>query len=253
MQLYDITIAANSSRRLDAPGTYFYYYTGNAGGADSTITLQGISSGLRIVLKPGQSLRLPQGANVETSWLVGNYANAATIVGTVIVGTGEIQDNRITGSVEVIDGGKARTLAGGAFMGANYQPAVAAQYSTCQLWNAAGNTKNAIVENIWVSSATAQILKVGWNTAANGGALNTCIAKRAGAANSVAQNNVITLAGNPTGFQYLAQIQVQANAPFAISLKEPVALPPGYGLSVQATTANTDLNTSFEFFEESTV
>ena len=147
MQIYDFTVAANSQRQLDAPGTYFYYYSGSAGGADQTITLRGVSSGLRIVLKNGQSLRLPKGQNPETSWYIGNYANVATIVCTVIVGMGEIQDNRIQGSVEVVDGGKNRTLANLAFAGYAGVLNVAAQMSQVLLWNPS-TTKNLVVESI---------------------------------------------------------------------------------------------------------
>ena len=152
MQIYDFTVAANTQRQLDAPGTYFYYYAGSAGGADQTITLRGVSSGLRIVLKNGQSLRLPKGQAPETSWYIGNYANAGTIVGTVIVGNGEIQDNRIQGAVEVINGGLNRSLAASAFYGGTGVAAGAAQIACVQLWNnAAAGGKNLVLENVTAS------------------------------------------------------------------------------------------------------
>lgn len=252
MQIYDFTVAANTQRQLDAPGTYFYYYSGSAGGADQTITLRGVSSGLRIVLKNGQSLRLPAGQAPETSWYIGNYANAATIVGTVIVGNGEIQDNRIQGSVEVVDGGKYRSLGGNAFCGAARINAVAAQNAVASIWNPPGSGKNVLIETIGISSTTANFLYWGTHTATTAVLVGNLSNKKAGGTVSASQAYNGNVVGTPTGFGYQGFLAVVANQPMQWQFKEPIAIPPGFGFCVQNNTVNADLQVTFEFYEEGT-
>jgi hypothetical protein len=252
MQLYDITITASQTRQLDARGNYFYYYAGSAGGADPTITLRGLSSGLRIVLKPGQAFRLPAGSS-ENSWVMTNYAGAATILGSVIVGNGEITDNRVTGSVEVVDGGKNRTNAGTAFSSAISSGAgVAAQYAHCGIWNPSGSGKNVIIERLIISTAAASVVQYGTATnyigSLNGGASS----KKSGGTASTGQASFGNSATNlPSGFSYMGILQINANVPFDLVLKEPIIVQPNAGFAVANATTNTSLTITTEFFEES--
>lgn len=248
MQLYDITIAANTTRQLDAPGSYFYYYAGSAGGADSTITLRGLSSGLRLILKPGQAFRLPKGS-METSWILTNYANAATIIGTVLVGDGDITDNRVTGSVEVVDGGKARTLTNGSFFALSEQLATAGQYSITQLWNPTGSGKNAFVEQILISSLTASMITMKGATAAIGSA-SAGTPKKINGTSSVCELRNVASGTAPAG-SAMSVVYMAANGITQIKFSEPVQLAPNTGLIIYAQTQNTTIDTTFEFFEES--
>jgi hypothetical protein len=248
MQLYDITITASQTRQLDAAGNYFYYYAGSAGGADPTITLRGLSSGLRIVLKPGQAFRLPAGSN-ENSWVMTNYAGAATIIGSVIVGNGEITDNRVTGSVEIVDGGKNRSASGGAFMANIYAGTLAGNYSVAQLWNPAASTKNVFVNAFGICSATtgAMIMK-SYNTAAATLQATGYSKDLKNAQTSVIETRVTNL---PTGVgSNLASFQNTANQPILVTLQEPIMLRPGSGLIVQAGQFATDITFNAEYFEE---
>lgn len=249
MQLYDITIAPNTTRQLDAPGSYFYYYTGNAGGADSTITMRGLSSGLRIVLKPGQAFRLPRGES-ETSWVLTNFSNTATILGTVIVGDGDITDNRITGSVEVIDGGKARTFSNSAFMSLLTLGATVGQISHLQIFNPIASGKNVIIESlIFNSVSAAAILLRGYATPLTG-LYGNGKSKKIGAPDSAAelrtQHNAAIL---PTS-NSLFGIDLAASATLERKLSEPIILLPGNGLVIVPTSANVGLNANTEWYEE---
>lgn len=248
MQLYDITIAANTTRQLDAPGSYFYYYSGSAGGADSTITLRGLSSGLRITLKPGQAFRLPAGQS-ETSWVMTNSANVATIIGTVIVGDGDITDNRVTGSVEVVDGGKARTQTNSSFFALSEQLATAGQYSINQLWNPLASGKNVFIEQILMSSLTASMMTIKGSTAAIGSA-SSGTPKKINGTSSVSELRNLASATAPTG-NAMSVFYMAANGITQIKFAEPMQLVPGTGLVVYAQTQNTTIDTTFEFFEES--
>jgi hypothetical protein len=243
MQLYDITIAANTTRQLDAPGSYFYYYAGSAGGADSTITLRGVSSGLRLILKPGQAFRLPSG-DVETSWILTNYANAATIIGTVLVGDGDITDNRITGNVEVVDGGKNRTLANSTFAGSIYQGPTVGQYATAQIFNPVASGKNVFVGQVSFASNTATYSSIKFSTAQASNLWANGLSKKAGGTTSVAQLRYQSSAVTDVGQLIVLGVN-QTYKP-----TEPILIPPGYGLMVIPTTTNTDTTGIFDWYEE---
>lgn len=257
MQLYDITIAPNTTRQLDAPGSYFYYYSGSAGGADSTITMRGLSSGLRIVLKPGQAFRLPRGEN-ETSWVLTNFSNTATIIGTVIVGDGDITDNRVTGSVEVIDGGKNRTMANQAFIGYGYAGGGVAQCSYGQLWNPISSGKKIIVEKFTsgiYSGSVPAVMNVGINNAAIGTVQTYGKSKLSGGTQSAAEFRTDTNANTPgirfpTSLfwdQYIDSLLKM----WEIEPKEPFVINPGYGIVIGCSSFNTGFTTNIEFYEES--
>lgn len=249
MQLYDISIAPNVTRQLDAPGSYFYYYAGSAGGADSTITLRGVSSGLRLILKPGQAFRLPSG-DVETSWILTNYANTATIIGTVLVGDGDITDNRVTGSVEVVDGEKARTLAGGMYSAAITGSPVAGQYPFVQLWNPAGSGKNLIVTQLSLNSTSDVGINVMFENAARPTDQTSyqLLNKKSGSALGVGLVKVGNSATPGATAMLTAFVKTNTVSPWPI--KGAVIVTPGYGLTAWASTLGTLITMNAEFFEE---
>lgn len=253
MQIFDITIPANSSRPLEAHGTYFYYYSGSAGGADPTITLKEDTGGSSIVLKPGQAFRLPDSSRPAVRWYVANYANAGTIVGLVVIGSGRIDDNRVTGSVEVIDNNKSRTIAGAAFVGSPGVTALAANFSVAQLWNPSA-TKNLIVKQIQASSGTA----TGYTIFGNNVALTTDVtatrmgSKKIGSANGVAQvrtQQFPAAPGNPYGL-LLSSLTQALTVNVWTPTQEPIVIPPLTGLCVANGTQSADLVASFEWIEE---
>lgn len=246
LQYYDFTLATNGIRDLPCEGTYFRYYSGSAGGADESILIKGDTQGVSSILRPGQSILVPE--TIKT-WKISNYKGAGTISGIVIIGDGEIQDSQVAGVVSIVDGGKARTGAGSAFCVAAFQTAVAAQMPVCQVWNPAGSGKNVYIESLMASSSVAQIVRAGWNTA-NFTLQGSQGSKRAGNAGGAAQPAIGTSATIPTGFVYNLQFQLIASQSQVINFREPIMLPPGYGFCVQGATVNTDLSANFEYWEE---
>lgn len=252
MQPYDINIAPNQPRRINAEGRYLYYYAGSAGGADPTLSIKGVDSGYRALLLPGQGLRLPQDVR-ETNWLLSNYTGGAAIIGTVQIGAGEIQDNRSTGVVEVIDGGKNRTLANAAFL--NFATALSgtAQFAVAQLWNPGTSAKRVVVSQARVVvSTTAGFVNMGYMNAQLPNAGTAAWSKLVGAspvqstAVTAKENNGVTDRLVGTAFD---SVYVPVGQQVTYSFKEPMVLMPGYGLTLQAG-ASTTLNASFEFTEE---
>lgn len=249
MQLYDITIAANTTRQLDAPGSYFYYYSGSAGGADSTITLRGLSSGLRLILKPGQAFRLPQGQK-ETAWVMTNYANTSTIIGSVLVGDGDVTDNRITGSVEVIDGGKNRTLANSAFMFPFARTSTVGNYPLLQLRNPVASGKNVFIKSMTVTLNAAGFVQMGFGGSDLGTANGVAVSKNisSGASSAIAGYWLDSATINPGNF--LGFLRVAANTSFNMKFDEPIAMTPNTKLTICGSATNTDMGGFFEYIEE---
>lgn len=251
MQIYDITIAPNNVQEVASQGRYIYYYNGSAGGADASITVKHDMSGTAIVLKPGQAFRLDDKERGGGRWLIGNYANTAPILGRIVVGNGRIDDNTITGSVEVIDGGKNRTKAGMAFMMYANQVQTAGQVTINQLWNPVGSGKNAIVERINLTcGGTAQAIVVRLTNTPLPGATG-CQSKLVGGPVSSCVVQGVSQAGLATGTVVWA-MYFAANSTVTLPLSEPIILPPGSGISASSgQPTGLDVPFSVEFYEES--
>ncbi len=255
MQHFDITLPPNTSRELHIQGDYVYFLEGSAGGADSTITLRSISGSDTTLLKPGQAFRLGTG-DETVRWIIGNHKGEGTIAGRLLMGSGEFFDNRISGSVEVIDGGKARTLANSAFSGA-FGSALPGPglYSRLCLFNAANSGKNAIIESVSLSAGNAIAcnlirwtaalsLDLGAGTSKNLSTLVSSTAVRC----STDSDQPTNTAG--TGFVAVYQLSVIANGKDVFVPREPIIIAPGTGLLLWANNPTANFACSFEWFEE---
>jgi len=252
MQVFDITIAAGASRQIDVQASYIYYLNGSAGGMDTTIELRPISGGETVYLKPGQAYKMPQALVVQgiTRWIIKNLKGEATITGQVLMGEGEFTDNRITGSVEVVDGGKARSLAGRAYMCAISAGISAGQFAFNELWNPLGSGKNVIVEQWSLSSAAASNIYAGWHNVRLTAGPNGSISKKAGGALSSALVGAVYRGVAGGIASVLSTTNVPANQTIVIAPKEPIIIPPGFSFYCENQTASSSLQTWFEFFEE---
>jgi len=250
MQYYDLNIGVTGSRFIDVRASFIYFLNGSAGGSDTTIKVKNESGGDEILLKPGQAFRLPNG-QFYNRWIISNYLGQAAIVGQLLLGEGDFFDGRISGSVEVIDGGKARVLADATYIGAASQIAVAAQNSHCQLWNPAGSGENLIVEQIFLASTvnTGYLVRSSIVALTSLGGTGYSKKIRVGQAASSAelryQANAGLLGLNP---MFLLNAAVNTSAPYVP--REPIVVAPGSGLLIVGQSLNADITASFEWFEE---
>lgn len=251
MQYYDFTINAINAKVFGA-GRYFAYYAGSAGGGDSSIVVRHDASGTSVILKPGQAFRLPDQENPASEWTLTPYTAGSVIKGTIIIGDGRIDDARISGSVEIIDGGKNRTMAGIAYSGAFNVAAVAAQYAHCGIWNPVGSGKNIVIEKLVLSASVITVMSWGTATAYLGttnGSINN--KKSTGGVTSAGiLTNGASATATPTGFAYLGQIQVAANLPYTHELREPIVITPGTAFAICSNVQNVTLSATVEAFEE---
>lgn len=250
MQVFDINIKPNMPRTIDVRATYIYFLSGSAGGADSTIAFQPDAGGETLYLRPGQAYKIPASDRIGTRWTMSNLKGEAAITGQVLMGEGEFIDNRITGSVEVIDGGKARTMAGVSYLANQFALAAAGEYPHIQLLNQS-STKRLIVKQIMLSSAVAQqFLLTTWNaalTVAGNAPVNKMQGGPASAGQVFTQSSGV-LIGAAGGM--LAPF-IGANSSFSVTLTEPIVLNQNNGVLVRSGSPGSAITVAFEYIEES--
>lgn len=243
MQYFDFTVAPGKVAPISCQGRRFYYSAGSAAGLDSTIKVRFGTSGQSLLLKPGQGVRAPEGTAISDTAYIENWAGQATIIGTVFIGEDEIIDNRSTGSVEMVDGGKARTYAGIAYMGTMYQAGLAGQFAHVELFNPAASGKNIVIEQVGMTADnSASGFSIGYHNAqlANAGGFGK--SKKAGGADATMQ----MFAGQYGAVQgtSLGGIDTQIKN---FKFTEPVIVPPGWGFVVANVTYGGNLSATIEF------
>lgn len=252
MQVFDIAIAPGEVRDVYCQGSYVYFYSGSAGGADPTLTINADARGERILLLPGQAFRMPAG-ELGKRWLIGNLKGDGTIIGRIVIGDGELTDNRVSGSVEVIDGEKMRTLAGGMFSGVPAISDVSAQYGNVQLWNPAGSAKNIIVTQMNVSWSAASNAVVAFeNVELSELYAHAASNKKTNGPATIGKLKVQTKASSMTAFPYgiLQNLDLQAGGAQNWKVSGALVVQPGFGVTVTQQTAGRGIKSSFEWFEE---
>ncbi|WP_284454402.1 hypothetical protein [Cupriavidus campinensis] len=243
VQGYDLNIGVGQAQAIDVAGDRVHFI--NATDPFAVIELRPNFSQGNIVLKPGQGYRF--GEQVQR-WVVYNRGNLP-LTGSLMIGTGDFFDQRISGTVDVIDGGKARTLGGTAMMGYGYDTGVAGQLMHVQLWNPAGSAKNFYVEQIQMLVVTGGVAQgVGIRSYAT--ALSTlgsnAQSKNLGGAASVGE---IRTQKNAAAFG-TATMGVLDKTTKVLRVAEPILVRPGNGLTLFNAVAGEDLGAAFEFYEE---
>lgn len=251
MQYFDILIAPNETRKINVKGSYVYFLSGSAGGGDSSITLRKESGSDTVILRPGQSFRNDKDDDLNSKWLVGNYSGQSTINGILLIGDGDFNDNRISGSVEVIDGAKSRTIGLSAFIGLAGSAPVIGEYSKTQLWNPVGSGKRLIIEFIsGTGSVSGKIDLHGsiQQMAASNGLINPK-SKLIGSIDSIAELRTLNSIDCYVGTGRLTGFYFAENGKVDFNFKEPIILNPGTGL-VAASEIGKELFVNIEYFEE---
>jgi hypothetical protein len=173
--------------------------------------------------------------------------NAQTV--KLLIGSMMGGSRRQPGVVQVVDGGRSRTLAGQAFMGNLFSTGLAGQVPLVQLWNPVGSGKRLVVKSFTASQSASGGMQFGVMntqlTTIGAKALN----KLAGGAASVADR---CSQSNATGLlpDFLGSIGLGPNLPWTPPLNEPIILPPGWGLTVQGQVLASLLAAFVDFFEE---
>jgi hypothetical protein len=246
IQSQDLTIAAGASQLVQIAGQVVDFLT--SGSAFDTIEVRPDFMQGSAVLKQGQGFDF--GAQFTQLLVINKGANA--LAGTLIISTAGFRNFRISGDVNVLDGGKSRTQLNSAFSTTSSVSAVAAKYPCGQLWNPAGNTKRLIVESMEVGSSVAG----GVNIVINQAMLTTDATathmgcKLAGGVAQSAQIRVDNVAAFPAQTQWMFNSYIQASTGKLWTPKEPLVILPGWGVTAYTNQANGDILANFEWYEE---
>lgn len=155
----------------------------------------------------------------------------------------------ISGDVNVIDNGKTRTLNNLAFIDRSSVFPGAALYPQVQLWNP-GPTHNVYIESIIIAVNTSQnvLLKV------VGGSITTSlgsVTSKKGGGGTLPNLSLRTdsSVAAPSGSHQISAA-ISAASSVIIPLREPLLLPPGFGLLGHGDAANSLLTVTYEGFVE---
>lgn len=241
---YDFSLTAGGAFVLPVSGSYFRILT-----ATGAIEVRGNFGSVPVL--QGQGLK-----DQDFSSLTLIDKSGSANIGTIYVSDGSFVDDRITGEVSVIDGGKSRSISGAAFFMAGNITTTGATQPALQLFNPATSGKNISVKAAYLSLSTAQQYAIAFSNSIVGGVEFSAagiIPKRQGAI-SMAKAYQYSNA-NPTvsgGYNGLDSGSMTANQLNRIIWQEPVILFPGQGLVMfGAATAIANITGGFEYLEES--
>jgi hypothetical protein len=238
---YDFALTPLGGQIINAKGRFFKYRAGVG------LIRVKLTDGAVIDLLPGQGV---SNRNFETIEITDK--SGAINAGTILAGDFDFRDERITGTVDVVDGGKSRTLAKAAFFAYGAKnTTVGGNHPFIQLWNPPGSGKNIFVKSGLFSCSTASFIGLGPTNAAVGALLGNSKSKHSSGADGVLQVRGLEQVAFVNTFN-LTGAYVAASQSVNLQLAEPILIEPGFGLVVGGsdTTNGTQITAAFELIEE---
>ncbi|MGK5073243.1 hypothetical protein [Janthinobacterium sp. ZB1P44] len=240
---YDFNLPPNGGQVIDVKGRFVKYRSGN-----SSIRVR-MSNGGYVDLLPGQGVW-----GVDYAGLTVQDRSGANNAGSIIAGDFDFRDDRITGTVDVVDGGKARVITGRAFSGAVAITPNAGQFGTLSLFNPAASPSRVMIEQLVISSNTSGEIGgyIGLSQVPNNqSVVSSPSSKLSGGADSacIFTRNT-SVAANPYTGKAVFDNFLVAGQPYTYRLTEPIVLLPGHCLTIAHTVANGALILTAEHFEE---
>lgn len=237
-QIYSYVIAANATVDVLVEGGFYKVL---AASGDIKISREG-GSAIGPIL-PGQGERI----NFRRLSIQDTSGAANTV--EILVADESFVDTRIYGAVQVIDGGLLLTRQNQAFGSVGSQAASVGNFSSVGVFNPNANTKWASVSKIVVSSnSPTPIFHVRVNNVYLATLVALGMSKLANGAASTIQVRIDATAAAPTGAGIYFSYGVQAE-PQTIETKEPILLPPGFGITVTNQITNSIIAASFDYTE----
>lgn len=257
ISIFSLTLAANESREVAITGEYFELR--NAEYPVALIELMDRSGGIISRLEnpeqsdfvrpgPFETVRITNGATPQTVkhfYGTGDAGSRRTSGQVQVLGT-----VGVSGTVSVVDGGKARTIAGQAFATYIGMGAIAGQYSRIQLFNPVGSGKSVILKayKVTASAATTCFVHQFNSPLLSGGTMLN--SKMPGGLPPIAQSRYesnAALLAVTRPIDYLNFTGIGTNA---FVMQEPIVIPSGWGVILENATQNQRLDASFEWIEE---
>lgn len=229
-------------RQINAKASFFRYEAAANGGSDESIRVRADGNDLGLFL-PGDYVDLPVFAS---TWEV--VPVTASTTGAVRLGVGRVNSSRLTGTVAIVDGERAKVFAGNCYrsLGNQNGGAAAAQVGP---YNPAGSGRNVLVQAFRAGLSAAD----SWNLYRTTTALPTAITSGLNI-DPTGPGSIVTIRGDNVGTA-LAGLQGHgsgygaASTDFVVVLPRPILLRPGYGMVLSATLGATNVRTTWEWEE----
>lgn len=236
---------------IESPGDFLYIDQASTGAVSVELNMRQGGTLAPILLAAGGSIecdfasfKLTAAAQLNKSVRV-VVGNGARIKGGANV-------NASSMSVSVVDGGLIRSLANQAFIASAATGAVGSTYPNFQLWNPANSTKNLYLEKFGFSSSVSQNVIVGAGSTALATLASAAYIQSKLFSGADGQAQVRTeCGGNSFTSSYFYQtIVASANLQIDFELREPIIVPPGYGVVCYGQTLSSSLTGYFEWYEQ---
>ncbi|MDT7522035.1 hypothetical protein RAE21_06365 [Rhodoferax sp. TBRC 17198] len=241
LELITVPIAAGGQSRFELSGDYFEII-------DSAYPVT-------VLLEDRNGAQIGRMSGAEASYFLRDTPYTAITIESakaqtvrIAFGSGEAGTRRTAGVVQVVDGGRARTIAGAAFISTISQTSSASNFAHVQLWNPSGSGKNLILKSLFSTVAVSGVSNYRATNAPMAVLVSNGVSKRIGGGVSAAELRRDSLASG-LATPILAGFFIQASAPVTYKLDEPLVIPPGQGL-VNVSGVNGDAQSTFEWFEE---
>lgn len=241
-KVYPVSMQPGESVQLLVHGSYFKVIS-----STGVMDVTGDSFGTIEGVLAGQGLRGYQFKRLTLR----NRSGVGNVV-RLLVADELFIDDRITGSVEVIDGGRNRSMVSAAFMGVGYSNAGAGLNAHVQLYNPPGSGKRLVVKSVkviaYVESWNADLRMLNSPLVGNESA-PAC--KMLGGASGVAQlrdqahDSLLFSGGSLMTFG-----GASAGSSDAFRFEEPILIGPGSGIVVFLYQQGKALQVPIEWFEE---
>lgn len=171
----------------------------------------------------------------------------------VMVGTGDVGTRRISSTVSVVDGGRARVDAGVSYAGSALVAPPVDNYGFIQLWNPGTSGMRLVVNQLSVSLSAASGANVYFGSIGFGTVVNGAISSKKSQV-AAASGQIRTQISAVAPAMTLGLLQQLGGSPGVFSQwkpTEPIVVMPGYGLNVVTAGTNMGMSENMEWFEES--
>ncbi|WP_290904448.1 hypothetical protein [Aquabacterium sp.] len=237
---------SGTGRQIDAQGVFFRYEAGSDGSGVTSIRV--LADGAILgTFEPGDTIDLPTPAK---RWEV--YPTSNGCIGSVRIGNARVTSNKLQGIVQIVDGGKTRTVANQAFSSSMATQGSAGNCGVVALYNPAGSGRRAICSSFMTScnvnsGYVIAKLKTGIFVSSTGTRFG--ISRKVGGAAGVCAAGGMSEQVVQTGQPEEVIVYAATTTPLIVRMDEPFILEPGSFLSVQGP-ANSSISSSFHWYEE---
>lgn len=207
----------------------------------------------------GEVLELSEGEDAiigKFSFLrITNTHTADQVITIAIGGDGsKLTSSTVSGVVQVINGEIETVKNNAAHLSSVGVAASVGRYGIMQIYNPANSGKNLFINQIllWTSGAV-RILDVGFNPNQLAAPATYLSNKKAGGIDSlcfVTRLDSLVLSSSLAGYKFIGAFDTYVNGVLEIPLKEPLMLPPAYGLNIGSSDVGEVSRASFQTTEE---